>query len=59
MFWVSINSNVLWALCCVSPCNDICIVGIKDIRNMHAVSTNQIADILRFNNNSLNEWRNL
>ena len=28
---------------------DICTVPIKNIRNMHAVSTNQIADILRFN----------
>ena len=27
---------------------DICTVAIKNIRNMHAVSTNQIADILRF-----------
>ena len=29
---------------------DICTVPIKNIKNMHAVSTNQIADILHFNN---------
>ena len=29
-------------------------VVIKNIRNMHAVSTNQIADILHFNNNTYN-----
>ena len=28
---------------------------IKNMRNMHAVSTNQIADILHFNDNSNNE----
>ena len=27
------------------------IVAIKNIRNMHAVSTNQITDILYFNDN--------
>ena len=27
------------------------MVAIKNIRNMHAVSTNQIADILHFNDN--------
>ena len=30
---------------------DICTVAIKNIRNMHAVLTNQIADILNFNDN--------
>ena len=30
---------------------DICTVAIKNIKNMHAVSTNQNADILRFNDN--------
>ena len=33
------------------PFIDICMVAIKNIRNMHAVSTNQIADILHFNDN--------
>ena len=33
----------------VSHSIDICTVAIKNIRNMHAVSTNQIADILHFN----------
>ena len=36
-------------LSCVSHFIDICTVAIKYIRNMHAVSTNQIADILHFN----------
>ena len=30
---------------------DICTVAIKNIRNMHAVSTNQITDSLHFNGN--------
>ena len=33
----------------VSNSIDICTVAIKNIRNMHAVSTNQNADILHFN----------
>ena len=32
----------------------ICTVAIKNIRNMHAVSTNQIADILHFNDKDIN-----
>ena len=40
MYMVSANSNVFY----------ICTVAIKNIKNMHAVSTNQIADILHFNN---------
>ena len=36
---------------CVSHSIDICTVAIKIIRNMHAVSTNQVADILHFNDN--------
>ena len=36
------------SLSCVSHSIDICTVAIKDIRNMHAVSTNQIADIFLF-----------
>ena len=39
------------SLSCVSYSIDICTVAIKNIRNMHAVSTNQIADILHFNDN--------
>ena len=33
-------------LSCISHSIDISTVAIKNIRNMHAVSTNQIADIL-------------
>ena len=29
----------------------ICTVAVKNIRNMHTVSTNKITDILHFNNN--------
>ena len=36
-------------LSCISHSIDICTVGNKNIRNMHAVSTNHIADILHFN----------
>ena len=35
----------------VSHSIDICAVAIKNIKNMHAVSTNQLADILHFNDN--------
>ena len=38
-------------LSCVSHSIDICTVAIKNIRNMHALSTNQIAGILQFNDN--------
>ena len=37
---------------CVSRSIDICTVAIKNTRNMHAVSTNQFADILHFNDNT-------
>ena len=37
------------SLSCVSHSIDICTVAIKNIRNMHAVSTNQIAVIFHFN----------
>ena len=37
------------SLSCVSHSNVICTVAIKNIRNMHAVSTSQITDILHFN----------
>ena len=36
----------------VSHSIDICTVAIKNLRNMHAVSTSQIADILHFNYNT-------
>ena len=36
-------------LSCFSHSIDICSVVIKHIRNIHAVSVNQIADILHFN----------
>ena len=35
-------------LACVSHSADISTVAIKNIRNMHAVSTNQIADFFAF-----------
>ena len=38
---------------CVSHSIDTCTVVIKNIRNMHAVSTNHIADIMHFNNESI------
>ena len=40
------------SLSCVSNSNVICTAAIKNIRNMHAVSTNQITDILHFNDKS-------
>ena len=39
------------SISCVSHSIHTCTVAIKSIRNMHAVSTNQIADILHFNDN--------
>ena len=33
--------------------NDICTVIIKNIRNMQVVLTNQIADIMHFNDNNI------
>ena len=39
------------SLSCVSHSIDICTVAIKNIRNIRAISTNQIVDILHFNNN--------
>ena len=41
------------SLSCASHSIDICTVAIKNIRNVHAVSTNQIADILHFNDKKL------
>ena len=38
-------------LSCVSYIIDFCTVAIENVRNMHAVITNQIADILHFNDN--------
>ena len=40
------------SLSCVSHAIDICTVAIKNIRNMQAVSTNQITYILHFNDNN-------
>ena len=40
----------------VSNSIDICTVVIKNIKNMHAVSTNQIADILHFNDKEGYSW---
>ena len=42
------------SLSCVSHSIDICTVAVKSIRNLKAVSTNQITtDILYFNENAL------
>ena len=43
----NVNSNVFVSasLSCFSHSIDICTVAIKNIVNMHAISTNQIADI--------------
>ena len=50
--WYKFNCFVYrTSLSCVSHSIDICTVPIKNIRNMHAVSTNQVADILHFNDN--------
>ena len=38
---------------CVSYAIDICNVAIENIKNMRAVSTNQIVDILHFNNKEI------
>ena len=43
----------------VSHSIDIFTVAIKNIRNMHAVSTNQIADIFHFNGKSLKSMENI
>ena len=39
------------SLSCVSHSIDICTVAITNIKNMYAVPTNQITDILHFNDN--------
>ena len=44
---------ILYLQSCVSHSIDICTVAIKNIRNMHAGSTNQIADILHYNDKFL------
>ena len=49
----SINSNFFAypaSLSCLSNSINICTVAVTNIRNMHTVSTNQIADILHYNN---------
>ena len=55
MFWVSINSIKRFvypdSLSCVSHSIDSFTVAIKNIKNIHAVSASQIADILHFNDN--------
>ena len=42
----------------ISHSIDICTVVIKNIRNMNAVLTNQVADILHFNDNAQYEFMN-
>ena len=51
--YLSIYIHIIYNafLSCISHSIDTCTVAIKNIRNMHAVSINQIADILHFNNN--------
>ena len=48
---VSVNSNVLYIQPSF-PAFLIPLIIIKNIKNMHAVSTNQIAEILHFNDNN-------
>ena len=51
-----LGSNVLYippSFFCVSHSIDIGTLVIKNIKNMHAVSTNQIADILHYNDKSI------
>ena len=43
------SASILWAIYSI----DICTVQIKNIRNMHAVLTNQITSIWRFNDNRI------
>ena len=38
---------------CVSHFSDICTEAIKNIRNIHTASANQVADILYFNDNEI------
>ena len=56
--YVSINSIVFYIPPCFSALHvplifDIFTAATKNIRNMHAVSTNEIVDIFDFNNNVL------
>ena len=39
------------SLSCVSHSIDVCTVAVRGIGSVHAVSTNQIADILHFSGN--------
>ena len=41
---------------CVSHSIDICFVAIRNIRNVHAVSTNETADILFLTRSSETAW---
>ena len=41
---------------CVSYSVDICFVAIRNIRNVHAVSTNETADILFLTRSSETAW---
>ena len=49
MVKVSIKATLLYALSIFLDFIDIYTVATKNIRNMHAVSTNQIVDIFHFN----------
>ena len=57
MFSASINFRLVCfvypaSVSCVSHSIDICTVAIKNIRHMHAVTSNQIADVVHFNDNT-------
>ena len=41
------------AFVCLAYANDNCTVTIENIRNMHVVSTNRIANILHFSNRDI------
>ena len=57
--WFTLNYTCMYKLKCfvyptyISHSIDTCTAAIKN-RNMHAVPTNQVADILLFNDNAYN-----
>ena len=58
MFQVSANSNVFYTPPSFSAFHiDVCTVAVKNIKNMHAVSTNQMAGIFHFNDKVFKKLR--
>ena len=56
-FWL-IQIQMLCIISCVLHSIDISTVAIRNIRYMHAVSTNKIANILHFNDKGLYRQHN-